>query len=48
MKTMESQIEAVSTAVMKAMNKLGLSVIKNFPFFGMNEKWKQANKKKAA
>ena len=48
MNTMEKQIEAVSMAVMKAMNKLGLSVIKNFPFFGMNEKRKQVNEKKAA
>ena len=44
----EIQKEAVSMAVMAAMNKLGLSVIKNFPFFGMNEKWKQVNEKKAA
>ena len=35
-------------AVMKAMNKLGLSVIKNCAFFGMNEKHKQGEEKKAA
>ena len=48
MSTMERQIEAISIAVAKALNKLGLSVIKTRPFFGMNEKENQIEEKKAA
>ena len=40
MSTMERQIEAISIAVTKALNKLGLSIIKKHPFFGMKKKTK--------
>lgn len=48
MTNQDKQIAAISMAIKKALHKLGLTTIKSYEFFGMNQKKKQAENREAA